>query len=281
MTRAEAQRRARQRLAEAGIGEAAFEARQIVMHALALSRSELTADPEAQVDEAGLAALDAALARREAREPLSQILGNQPFWTLDLKVTRDVLTPRADTETIVEAALATLADRSAPVRILDIATGSGAIALALLSELKNAQAIATDISAAALAIARENALRYGLEDRVRFKETRWADGVEGAFDLVVSNPPYIASTVIDTLEPEVRQFEPRLALDGGPDGLDPYPHLFAEAKRLLTPGGTGVFEIGYDQGEAALAIARAADARSVEVRRDLGGQDRAVIFQFD
>lgn len=178
----------------------------------------------------------------------------------------------------MEAALASVADSNAPLEILDIATGSGAIALALLSELPNAHAVATDLSAPALAVARENAARNGLAKRITFIETSWADGVEHPFDLVVSNPPYIASAVIGTLEPEVKDFEPRLALDGGPDGLAPYPHLFAEARRLLKPGGTGVFEIGFDQGEAALALARMGGLQTAVLRRDLGGRDRAVVF---
>lgn len=165
------------------------------------------------------------------------------------------------------------------MRILDIGTGSGAILLALLSELETAQGVATDISPAALDVARRNAQRHGLAARARFVETSWTDGVEGAFDLVVSNPPYIETGVIAALDPEVRDHEPHLALDGGPDGLGPYPHLFSEAKRLLVPGGKGVFEIGHDQGGRALELARAAGARA-EIRLDLAGRDRAVVFGF-
>ena len=268
------------RLEAAGIEDAAFEARQLLLAATGLARSHLAARPERESGEAERAALDALLARRLAREPLSQILASQPFWTLDLKVTPDVLTPRADTETVVEAALEAAGDRSAPLRILDIATGSGAIALALLSELPHARAVATDLSPAALAVARENAARHALAARIAFVQTCWADGVGGPFDLIVANPPYIASSVVDTLEPEVRDHEPRLALDGGADGLDAYPHLFAEARRLLAPGGTGVFEIGYDQGGAVLALAREAGAARAALRRDLAGRDRAVVFDF-
>lgn len=225
------------------------------------------------------ARLDALIARRAAREPLSHIIGSVGFWTLDLIVTRDVLTPRPDTETVVEAALAAVTDRNAPLEIFDIATGSGAIALALLSELPNARAVATDLSVPALAVARDNAAHNRLADRIRFIETSWADGVDSRFDLVVSNPPYIASAVIETLEPEVKDHEPRLALDGGPDGLAPYPHLFVEARRVLKPGGTAVFEIGYDQGEAALSLARANGVQDATLRRDLGGRDRALVFR--
>lgn len=277
--RREALRAGAARLRAAGLGdEAEGDARRLMEVASGLGAASLMARLNEPLPEAQAARLDALLARRAAREPLSHILGSVGFWTLDLFVTRDVLTPRPDTETVVEAALAAVRDRSAPLDILDIATGSGAIALALLSELPNARAVATDLSAAALAVARDNAARNDLATRITFIETGWADGVDGPFDLLVSNPPYIASAVIDTLEPEVKDFEPRLALDGGPDGLAPYPHLFAEARRLLKPGGTGVFEIGFDQGGAALALADRAGVRNATLKRDLGGRDRAVMF---
>ncbi|MEQ8433547.1 MAG: peptide chain release factor N(5)-glutamine methyltransferase [Oceanicaulis sp.] len=278
MTRADAVRAAASRLAAAGIDDAPDEARRLLEYASAMPRARLLAAMAEPMPADEAARLAAALDRRANREPLSHILGSVGFWTLDLNVTADVLTPRADTETIVEVALASVGDRTAPLRVLDIATGSGAIALALLSELANARAVATDLSAAALDVARGNAALNGLSTRMEFVETSWADGLTGPFDLVVANPPYIASAVIDTLEPEVKTFEPRLALDGGPDGLAPYPHLFAEARRLLAPGGTCVFEIGYDQGEAALALARSAGFEAT-LRCDLGGNDRAVVFR--
>ncbi|MCH8489087.1 MAG: peptide chain release factor N(5)-glutamine methyltransferase [Oceanicaulis sp.] len=278
----EALRAGAARLREAGLGDdAEADARRLLESASRLEAASLIAQLNAPIPDQEAAHFDALIARRAAREPLSHITGSVGFWTLDLRVTRDVLTPRADTETVVETALASVSDRNAPLAILDIATGSGAIALALLSELPNARAVATDVSAAALAVARENAARNALSGRIEFIETSWADGVDVPFDLLVSNPPYIASAVIETLEPEVKDFEPRLALDGGPDGLVPYPHLFAEARRLLKSGGTGVFEIGYDQGEAALALAQAAGFENAMLRRDLGGNDRAVAFTRD
>lgn len=280
MTRQEALRAAVARLKAAGLDDiAADDARQLLEQAAGLSRASLIANlTDAQPgDEA--ARFNALVARRERREPLSHILGSAGFWTLELKVSADVLTPRADTETLVEAALETVSDRTAALRLLDIGTGSGAIGLALLSELEGATAVLTDLSPAALDMARQNAALNELSDRVELVQTRWADGLEGPFDLVVSNPPYIASAVIDTLEPEVKTHEPRLALDGGETGLDPYPHLIAEAQRLLAPGGTAVLEIGFDQGEAVLALAGAAgvDARLV---RDLAGRNRAVVLRF-
>lgn len=280
MTRAAALRRAAERLAAAGIEDAREEARRLLAAAGPLSSAQLITglDDVQPGDEAERFA--AFVDRRAAREPLSHILGTVGFWTLELEVSPDVLTPRPDTETVVEAALEAVSDRSAPLRMLDIGTGSGAIVLALLSELPNATGLATDISPAALAVARRNAERNGLRDRISFKQTSWADGVEGPFDLVVSNPPYIASAVIETLEPEVKDHEPGLALDGGPDGLAPYPHLLAEAMRLLCPGGTAVFEIGFDQGPAALALAREAGVVDAGLRQDLAGRDRALVAEF-
>lgn len=279
MTRREALRAAADRLAAAGLDDPRDEARRLLAAAGPLSSTELITALEVDQPDDEAIRLEAFVARRAAREPLSHMLGTVGFWTLDLRVTPDVLTPRADTETIVEAALAAVPDRQAPLQIIDIATGSGAIALALLSELPNARALATDLSEPALAIARENGALTGLAERIAFVETSWADGLDGPFDLVVSNPPYIASGVIETLEPEVKDHEPRLALDGGADGLGPYPHLLAEAKRLLAPGGTAVFEIGYDQGEAALALARDAQALQASLRRDLAGRHRALIVK--
>lgn len=265
-------------LREAGIEDAEHDSRRILEAVLKPYQLNAILDASAPAAWSIPSEVAEMAVRRAAREPLSQIIGSVGFWTLDLIVTRDVLTPRPDTETVVEAALASLPDRAAPWRILDIATGSGAIALALLSELPNATAIATDISAAALKVAKANAARNGLEGRITFTRTSWADGVEGPFDLLVSNPPYIAPEVIETLEPEVRTFEPRLALDGGKDGLEPYPHLIAEARRLLAPGAGAFFEIGHDQGKAALALAQAAGVTAPRILADLAGRDRVLAF---
>ena len=270
VTRAAHLRAAAERLGAAGLDDAADEARRLLLAASDLSPARLLTEMTQPMPAEERAQFDA----------LSHILGTQPFWTLELKVTRDVLTPRADTETVIEAALAAFPDRSAPLRILDIATGSGAIILALLSEFPNASGLATDLSEAALKVAAENAVRTQLTDRVRFQTGNWADGVSGAFDLVVSNPPYIATDVLETLEPEVRVFEPRLALDGGVTGFGPYPNLFAEAARLLKPGGLALFEIGYDQGAMALQAAREAGAQEVSILKDLAGNDRVVSLNF-
>jgi len=272
------------RLEAAGLGaeEAGRDARWLLAAALETSPGRLAAEPDAVLADAVQSAFSAFLDRRAAREPVSQILESQPFWTLDLKVTRDVLTPRPDTETLVQAALDHVAERrDAALRVLDLGTGSGAILLALLSELPEADGLGIDVSEAALAIARANAMTAGLADRAAFHAGDWATGVHGAFDLIVSNPPYIPSPVIETLAPEVRDHDPRVALDGGADGLDAYRRLLADIRTLLAPGGAALFEIGFDQAETVSSLARQAGWRRVGLRRDLGGHARVITLKSD
>lgn len=265
-----------QRLLAAGIGEAEVEARHMLAHVLApATLAEALADP-ALVSWQRIASLADLAWDRLARKPLSQVLGSQPFWTLDLAVTPDVLTPRADTETLVEAVLARCPDGDA--ELLDLGTGSGAILLALLSERPGWHGTGIDLSDAALGVARGNAGRCGLTNRARFARGRWSDGLAGAaFDIVVSNPPYIVSDMLTGLEPEVRDHEPAMALDGGADGLDAYRDIFRDVRRILKENGLLAVEIGYDQGAAVSALAQAAGLADVAVLPDLAGQDRVVI----
>lgn len=264
------------RLAEAGIGEAETEARHMLAHVLApATLAEALADPALVSWQQTAALADLAVARI-GRKPLSQVLGSQPFWTLELSVTPDVLTPRADTETLVEAVLARREDGEA--EIVDLGTGSGAILLALLSERPHWRGLGVDLSAAALGVARRNAGACGLANRARFARGRWCAGLApDRFDILVSNPPYIATDVLAGLEPEVRDHEPALALDGGADGLGAYREIFRAGPEILKPGGMLAVEIGYDQGQAVAALARAAGLEEVAVIRDLAGQDRVVM----
>ena len=264
------------RLLDAGIEEAESEARHLIAHVLApTTLAAALADP-ALVSWQSMAQLADLSWLRLKRVPLSQVLGSQPFWTLDLAVTADVLSPRADTETLVEAVLARGPEGEA--RLLDLGTGSGAILLALLSERPGWTGLGVDLSAAALAVARINANRNRLTARAAFAEGRWGEGLaDGAFDIVVSNPPYIVSEVLAGLEPEVRDHEPRLALDGGADGLDAYREIVADLPRLLRPGGLFALEIGYDQGETVAGLAREAGLTEIACLKDLGGQDRVVL----
>lgn len=268
------------RLRAAGIDEAEIEARHLLNYVLApASLAQALADP-ALCSWQKIADLADLMMDRLGRKPLSQVLGTQPFWTLDLAVTADVLTPRADTETLVDVVLARAGETAQ--RLLDLGTGSGAILLALLDERKQWSGVGVDLSQDALAVARRNAEQTGLEERAAFKHGRWGAALEPErFDIIVSNPPYIVTDVLAGLEPEVRDHEPALALDGGADGLDAYREIMADLPRLLVPGGLFAVEIGYDQADAVSALARQADLVDVEVHQDLAGQNRVVLGRRD
>jgi release factor glutamine methyltransferase len=267
---------ARARLEAAGLVGPVIDARLLVEAAAEATRADIVADPYRALTPAQEATLEDYLSRRERREPVSHILGRKGFWKIMLGVTKDVLTPRPDTETVVEYALRDFPEH-ASWRVLDLGVGSGAILLALLAERPAAKGLGIDVSEEALAVARDNAASLGLAGRVALLRGDWTAGLAGeAFDLVVSNPPYIASHVIETLEPEVRDHEPRLALEGGADGLDHYRILAPEILRVLKPGGRFAVEIGYDQKDAVEALFKEAGAVFVQTIRDLGDRDRVV-----
>ena len=267
---------ARKRLEAAKIDSPAIDARLLLEVAAGVSRTDIVTDPHRALSVEQIAAYDAFLARRERREPVSQIVGRKGFWKIMLGVTRDVLTPRPDTEVIVDLVLAAFPEHR-QFALLDLGVGSGAIALAILAERPRAQALGVDLSEEALAVARDNAANLGLDHRLALLRGDWTAGLgDGGFDLVVSNPPYIATLEIDTLDPEVRDHEPRLALDGGPDGLDAYRLLAPEALRVLRPDGLIAFEIGHTQAQAVVNILSAAGAEDLRVHKDLAGRDRVV-----
>lgn len=267
---------AKQRLEKAGLDGPVIDARLLVEAAADCTRVEIVTDPYRQLTPEQEATLADYLNRRERREPVSHILGRKGFWKIMLQVNRNVLTPRPDTETVVELVLRDFPER-APWSVLDLGVGSGAILLAILAERPAAKGLGVDISEEALAVARDNAANLGLAGRTALLRGDWTEGLASeAFDLVVANPPYIASEVIEGLEPEVRQWEPRLALDGGPDGLDAYRALAPEILRVLKPGGRFAVEIGYDQKDAVEALFVAAGATGVRTIRDLGDRDRVV-----
>jgi release factor glutamine methyltransferase len=276
----EAQRILSKSFALAGIDSGMTDARALIGAALRLSRAQLLAQSDRLLEPREIAAIDALAARRMKREPVSRILGRKEFWSLMLDVTPDVLVPRPDTETLIEAALDYVVRgglRLEPLRILDIGTGTGALMLALLQELPNARGVATDVSVAALHVARGNAERLKLASRCSFVACNLADGVQGRFDLIVSNPPYIARGAIALLDPEVRDFDPRLALDGGADGLDADRAIAASVPPLLAPGGRLIMELGVGQAPPVTALFEAAKFIVLSVRNDLGGIARALI----
>jgi release factor glutamine methyltransferase len=268
--------RARETLKAAGIDSPAIDARLLLEAAAGVSRTDIVADPYRSLDVAASDLLEAYVARRSAREPVSRILGRRGFWKIMLNVSPDVLTPRPDTETIVEGVLSAF-DEHRRFSVLDLGVGSGAILLAILAERPLARGLGVDISEEALAVARENAANLGLEARTALLRGDWTEGLgDESFDLVVSNPPYIASEEIKTLDPEVRDHEPRIALDGGVDGLAAYRRLAPEIMRVLKPDGVFAVEIGWTQAEAVEAIFQAAGALDVRTRKDLANRDRVV-----
>lgn len=266
----------RQRLEAAGIDTPVLDARLLLEAGAGVSRLDIVTDPRRPVTPEQVEAVDVLTRRREAREPVAHILGRKHFWTLELDVSPAVLTPRPETEFVVEAALQVLPKDEAR-RVLDLGVGSGAILLAILHERPYATGVGVDISDAALDVARANASALGLTDRIEFRRGVWAEGVEGGFDLVVSNPPYIPSADIAGLQPEVSQFEPHLALDGGADGLNAYREIAAALPRLLKPGGAFALEVGLGQAEAVIALAEAQGLSTTEPRRDLAGIPRVVV----
>ena len=267
---------ARRRLEAAAVDSPAIDARLLLEAAAGVSRTDILTDPHRELTQEQAAALDDYLGRRERREPVSHILGRKGFWKIMVGVSRHVLTPRPDTEVIVDLVLAALPEHRR-FSFLDLGVGSGAIALAILAERPLAEALGVDLSPEALAVARENAANLGLAGRIAFLRGDWTAGLgDASFDLVVSNPPYIATEEIETLDPEVKDYEPRLALDGGADGLDAYRHLAGEALRVLKPDGLLAFEIGHTQAEAVSAILKTAGAEDIRVHRDLAGRDRVV-----
>jgi release factor glutamine methyltransferase len=267
---------ARKRLEAAGLAGPVIDARLLVEAAAEATRADIVTDPHRPLTPEQEARLSDYVARRERREPVSHILGRKGFWKILLDVTPDVLTPRPDTETVVEVALREFPQHAAWT-ILDLGVGSGAILLSLLAERPAARGLGIDVSEEALAVARDNAAKLGLAGRLALLRGDWTEGLaDASFDLVVANPPYIATGVIDTLEPEVRDHEPRLALDGGPDGLAAYRVLAPEILRVLKPGGLFAVEIGYDQKEPVEALFREAGAFNLRTIKDLAERDRVV-----
>jgi release factor glutamine methyltransferase len=265
-----------ERLKAAHIDQPAIDARLMLEAAAGVSRTDILTDPYRELTPEQAATFDDYLSRRERREPVSHILGRKGFWKIMLSVTRDVLTPRPDTETVVEVALAAFPE-AASINVLDLGVGSGAILLAILAERPGAKGLGVDISVEALAVARENAANLDLNTRCALLRGDWTAGLaDENFDLVVANPPYIPSADIETLEPEVRDHEPRLALDGGADGLDAYRLLAPEILRVLKPGGVFAVEIGYDQSKAVEALFRDAGGFNVTTVKDLADRDRVV-----
>ena len=256
--------------------EPAREARLLLAAAGALKTSDLVGAPEAPLG-AAAQRVSVFAARRLAGEPLSRILGRREFWSLSLAISPDALDPRPETETIVEAALAELAARRGePFALLDFGVGSGALLCALVSELPAARGIGVDVSEGAAKVARANVEALGLTSRAEIRLGDWGAGLDGPFDLIVANPPYVRSGDIADLPREVREHDPRLALDGGEDGLDAYRALLPQIARLLAPEGRFFLEVGAGQAEAVMTIAAATGLADLATFPDLAGVARVV-----
>jgi len=267
------------RLKAAGIDGARRDAEVLLCLALGCERSHLIGHQERKIETAGIETFEHLLARRLAREPMSQIAGEREFWSLDFKVTQATLTPRPDSETLIEAVLEMVPDRKIPHRILDLGTGTGCLLLALLSELPAATGVGVDLSVDSLVVAVSNAERLGLADRASFVISDWGRSLATPFDIVVANPPYIARSELARLDPEVARWEPRLALDGGEDGLDAYREILSDLARLMAFDGIAVLEHGVGQAETIEELADAHGFRMAQRRRDLGGHDRCLILK--
>ncbi len=265
------------RFAAAGIDSARIDARVLLAHVLGVEPLQLFNRPERVLTPPELEQAEALARRREAREPMAHITGRRGFWTIELEVTADTLDPRPDTETLVEAVLAALPDRQAPLSLVDFGTGTGCILLALLSELPRATGLGIDISPGALAVAERNARRLGLAERAGFKLGDWGRGLAGRIDVITSNPPYIPESDLAALEPEVARWEPRTALTAGPDGLEAYRILAPQMAELLAPGGLAAVEVGKGQAPEVAALMGAAGLVAVETRPDLAGVERCVL----
>ncbi len=267
---------ATRKLRAAGIEAARAEARLLLAHATGLPRERSLLEPHAPVEPEAAARFAELVAARARRVPIAHLLGEREFWSLPLVVNPDVLVPRPESETLIEAALRARPERDACARILDLGTGSGCLLVALLHEYPRAFGVGVDRSAAALAVALANLARHGLRDRASLVCADWATALSGPFDLVVANPPYVARDELALLEPEVARFEPRTALDGGPDGLDAHRLLIPELPRLLAASGVACLEIGCGQ-EVALEPLLAAQWLRVERVRDLAGIVRCLV----
>lgn len=268
------------RLREAGIENPDADARLLLCHAAGFDAGKLIAFETNEADAEVVSAFEQLLARRIAGEPVARITGYKEFWSLPFALNGDTLVPRPETETLVEAALAEFPARDIPLRVLDLGTGTGALLAAILSERPRAAGVAIDRSERALRIARDNFGRLGLDNRAHFVCGNWTATLAARFDLVVSNPPYIAVEELALLSPEVRDHDPRLALDGGADGLDAYRAIVNRLPVHLAEKGIAVLELGHGQEPAVSDIVRRTDGIEVRgpARKDLSGIPRALVI---
>lgn len=266
------------RLSAVGVDNPRMDARLLLCHSACLELANIIVDPNVVLADECFRKFETLVERREKREPVSHLIGEREFWSLPFIVTADVLDPRPASETLIEAALDHVRDRSEPVSVLDLGTGSGCLLIAVLSELPGARGVGVDTSEAALVIARRNAEKNLVDDCTTFVSSSWGRSVSGSFDLILSNPPYISESERDDLEPEVAMYEPASALFAGKDGLSAYREVAPDILRLLNPDGVAAIECGRDQMTTVIEIFGDTGLRHVETRCDLDGIERSGVF---
>ena len=266
------------RLSAVGVDNPRMDARLLLCHSACLDLANIIVDPNVVLADECFRKFETLVERREKREPVSHLIGEREFWSLPFIVTADVLDPRPASETLIEAALDHVRDRSEPVSVLDLGTGSGCLLIAVLSELPGARGVGVDTSEAALVIARRNAEKNLVDDCTTFVSSSWGRSVSGSFDLILSNPPYLSESERDDLEPEVAMYEPASALFAGKDGLSAYREVAPDILRLLNPDGVAAIECGRDQMTTVIEIFDDAGLRHVETRCDLDGIERSGVF---
>ncbi len=269
------------RLRNAHIDNPALDARLLIAHGLKLDRAQLLSQKDRVLNEKEMHLLNVFIECRARHESVARIVMEREFWSLPFGLNEATLEPRPDSETLIEVALKSITKHDAALRILDIGTGTGCLLLSLLHELPNATGLGVDLAPRAVEQAKENAEKLNLKNRVTFQTNNGLDGITESFDIIISNPPYIAHKDILALAPEVKNFDPKLALDGGKDGLNAYRHLIPLLRARLKPKGMAVFEIGYNQSMPATALFKAAGFTEVTTHRDLGGNDRCLLARVD
>ncbi len=280
--------RLRKHFASAGIISAELDARLLMQAVTGFDHAAIILKPDYKLTESEKSALNKMEKRRLKYEPVSRILAEREFFGRRFLVTDDVLDPRADTEKLVECALAAIDSRQdidQPYDVLDLGTGTGAIVISLLCEVNGIRGLGTDASAQALNVARKNSKQFGLTGRLDFQQANWCQGIARKFEMIVSNPPYVVHSDIEKLEPDVKYFDPLLALDGGEDGLRAYHEIARQCPKCLKQGGLILLEIGFNQANAVVDILRSAGFQDHKdfktVQKDLGGNDRVVTMQWN
>ncbi len=269
------------RLRKKGIEEAPLDARLLISHIIPVTEIDFAINADQTVSNEQQNLIDILVQKREKRIPMSQIFGEKEFWSLSFKVTRDTLTPRPDSETLIEVALNEFEDKNATLSILDLGTGSGCLLLTLLSELKNATGLGIDVSASAIKVANENATNLSLNNRATFLKSDWFEKLSKTkkFDLIIANPPYIGLNEKPELTPEVCEHEPYSALFAGEEGLDDYRIIAADISSYMSEKSIIILEIGYRQSSAVKDIFEQKGFKNINVFQDLGGRDRCLLIR--